>query len=718
MKEKEIDIIIIDGDDKKYMMQIPKKISYKKLIDRITDIFEKYYFDIFYNSKLYTNKNINDIIIFEQGDSIKLIKTRLEEKFIFCNFHEDARLDEEDMFTEQLTGILNLCLLKYISKNFTNIDRIEYIKIKNIISELRNGIEFKEFKDNPEENIKANLSQNSGNNILSYINYIDSIIKEKEINYLINKFDNIKQKEIKGYWSKLSKYQTFNKLFEKDFLKAIEKSYFDYSLIGISIYQQKRRKEFVDNSSNCNKAVVKYLFHGTQIDPISKILTGGFKYTKKPFYGMGIYFSDMLDYVSFYSGGKDFDNRRENFGLTLPINSTFSCIAAEVYYSQDLIREIFDFNLFVDELNDFPSYEEIKKNYKDKMVVKNGVHFIRVEPEQGQVKEKEEINTDRKKGKFIGTEYVITEMDQILPLYGLTLKRNEYFVIWRDPNFKGENEFSEYLYERKMFMYQYAKMNAYFESSTEKALEIIKRKKFNKMILISSIGLDLSGKKFVETARKILGFDIVVLFFSRNEDHLTWIQNFHNTLYTNDANYYQDYILHYNELGLFNLKSEIEQNYNINLKFTNDFLKFPKFINEAEYNNLIFNEISDNFKKVIIKSYSNNYLLKVDGNRKVFLEENINKEIDPFFWYVTIIDDEITFYSNESYLSVNKDGKTINGYEFMIRWKFELIEKDKYIFYYKNEYNALTENKNNVILCQKDLKNNRQYFILIDLNFD
>ena len=238
------------------------------------------------------------------------------------------------------------------------------------------------------------------------------------------------------------------------------------------------------------------------------------------------------------------------------------------------------------------------------------------------------------------------------------------------------------------------------------------------MILISSTGLDLSGKKFVETARKILGFDIVVLFFSRNEDHLTWIQNFHNTLYTNDANYYQDYILHYNELGLFNLKSEIEQNYNINLKFTNDFLKFPKFINEAEYNNLIFNEISDNFKKVIIKSYSNNYLLKVDGNRKVFLEENINKEIDPFFWYVTIIDDEITFYSNESYLSVNKDGKTINGYEFMIRWKFELIEKDKYIFYYKNEYNALTENKNNVILCQKDLKNYRQYFILIDLNFD
>ena len=431
---------------------------------------------------------------------------------------------------------------------------------------------------------------------------------------------------------------------------------------------------------------------------------------------MGIYFSDMLDYVSFYSGGKDFDNRRDNFGLTLPKNSTFSCIAAEVYYSEDLKREIFDFDLFVDELDHFPTYEEIKKNYKDKMVEKNGVHFIRVEPEGGQVKEMEEIKTDRKIGKFIGTEYVITEMDQILPLYGLTLKRNEYFVIWRDPNFKGENEFSEYLYERKMFMYQYAKMNAYFESSTEKALEIIKRKKFNKIILISSIGLDLSGKKFVEVARKVLGFNVVVLFFSRNEDHLTWIQNFNNTLYTNDANYYQDYILHYNELGLFNLKSEIEQNYNINLKFTNDFLKFPKFINEAEYNNLIFNEISENFKKVIIKSYSNNNLLKVDKNRKIFLESNNNKEIDPFFWYVTIIDDEITFYSNESYLGV--DGKNINGNEYMVRWKFELIQNDTYIFYYETKNNVLTENKNKLILCQKDLKNYGQYFVLIDFNFD
>ena len=41
----------------------------------------------------------------------------------------------------------------------------------------------------------------------------------------------------------------------------------------------------------------------------------------------------------------------------------------------------------------------------------------------------------------------------------------------------------------------------------------------NKIILITSVGMDLSGKKFVEIARKILGFDVVVLFFSSNRSN-------------------------------------------------------------------------------------------------------------------------------------------------------------------------------------------------------
>ena len=61
----------------------------------------------------------------------------------------------------------------------------------------------------------------------------------------------------------------------------------------------------------------------------------------------------------------------------------------------------------------------------------------------------------------MGIEYVITEQDQMLPLYGLTLKRNEYFVIWRDPGFTFENEHSEYLRERRRFIFKQAKMNGF-----------------------------------------------------------------------------------------------------------------------------------------------------------------------------------------------------------------------------------------------------------------
>ena len=53
-----------------------------------------------------------------------------------------------------------------------------------------------------------------------------------------------------------------------------------------------------------------------------------------------------------------------------------------------------------------------------------------------------------------------------------------------------------------MFIYKSANMNVFFESNMEKALELIKRKKYNKIILISSCQGEV-GKKFVDIVRKI-----------------------------------------------------------------------------------------------------------------------------------------------------------------------------------------------------------------------
>ena len=541
--ELNVEIFIENEKGKSFLVDCPKEIKYSQLQKiikdkNITELTNYYY--ILLNGATYDDNNLNEILKLEEGDKLIIVNERSDENGYFIEFHKNYNLNENDMKTEPLTGLLRLMLVKYISSFISDTSNINSQEIKKIISDLRIGLKEKE---NTKEDIKANLEETQGNNILVYSNYINSIISDKIINQLLQLLPKNKQNEVKKQWSLLSKYQDFSKLFEEELFKAIERSYFDYSLIGLSLYEQKNRRIFIESMNTCPNLVVKYLFHGTQLDPIKEILTDGFLYTRKAFYGMGIYFSDMLDYVAFYAGGKDFKTRREYFGKVIPVNSVFSCVSAEIYYSQSKKKDIYDFNLLVKTLDHFPTYEEIKRDYPDKMVEKDGIHFARVEPYQGRVRKREQIIDDAKKGKFIGNEYVITEFQQILPLYGLTFRRNEFFVVWRDNHFKGNNEYSKFLKERKLFIYEYAKMNAYFEDSLEKALEIIKRKKYNKIILISNIGLDKAGKKFVEVARKLLGFNVVVLFFSGNSSHFSWLQNFPNALYTNNSSFYKDFII-------------------------------------------------------------------------------------------------------------------------------------------------------------------------------
>ena len=703
--EDYVDVYIENEKKRVFMVDCPNKISYKdlkKLVKskNITDI--NYLYFIVGGNSFDENKE-DEIIDLEEGDRITIVNERTDEGGVFTEFHKNVNLNESDGKTIPLTGILRLILIKYIASNI-DANKISSNEIKKIILELQKGIKM---KDDPQNDIKTNLEQNDGNNILAYSKYACSVINDNIINDLLKLVSSNKKNDILKYWRVLSKYEPFNKLFEVELFKAIERSYFDYSLIGLSIYQQTNRKQFVETMHQTPNLVVKYLFHGTQIDPISKIITGGFRYTRKAFYGMGIYFSDMLDYVSFYAGGKNFDDRRENFGRILPVNETFSCVSAEVYYSQAKKKDVFDFSLWVKTLDHFPTYEELKRDYSDKMVEKGGVHFARVEPNQGRIRKKEEIIEDKKSGKFVGTEYVITEMEQILPLYGLTFKRNEYFVIWRDNHFKGDNDYSEFLKVRKLFIYEYAKMNAYFESSLERALEIIKRKRNNKIILISNIGLDLAGKKFVEVARKILGFNVMVLFFSANRNHLKWLKDFPNALYTSHEDFYKKYIMNYNKQGLLDLKKEVEARNKINLKFEGNFLEFPHFVNNEEYNKIRFDEKSEYFKRVTIRNVETDSILCMEKDRTVSFKRNQQLDISQYNWYVTLMDGEITLYSNESYLGANINTKEPTGEEFMKTFKYEKIKANEYLIYYNDKNNVLTVSGNKAILQGES--NNKKY---------
>ena len=711
--ESNVEIFIENEKGKSFMVNCAKQIKYSELKELIESqkITEIPYYYILLNGATYDDDNKEELLKFEEGDKIIIVNERTEEGGYFIEFHKNIKLNEGSMQTVPLTGLLRLMLVKHISSFIEDTSSIESKEIKKIISDLRIGLKMKE---NTEKDIKANLEESEGNNILVYSNYISSIITDNVIEQLMKLFSKNRQNEIKKFWGLLSEYQEFNKLFEVELFKAIENSYFDYSLIALSLYEQNNRRRFIESMNKCPNLVVKYLFHGTQIDPISKIITNGFLYTRKAFYGMGIYFSDMLDYVSFYAGGKDYNSRRKNFGSVLPVNSIFTCVSAEIYYSQSKKRDIYDFSLWVKELNHFPTYEEIKRDYPDKMVEKDGIHFARVEPYQGKVRERKQIIEDTKKGKFMGNEYVITEFDQILPLYGLTFRRNEYFVVWRDNHFKGNNEYSDFLKERKLFIYEYAKMNAYFEDSLERALEIIKRKKYNKIILISNIGLDKAGKKFVEVARKILGFNVVVLFFSGNSSHFSWLQNFPNALYTNNAYFYKDFILNYNEKGLLELKKNVEKQFKIKLKFDNDFMKFPKFVNQAEYDNIFFGEPSPNFKKVsIINSYTNS-ILCMEKDKEPCFKTSKDLDVNLYFWYVTLMDNEITLYSNGNYLGANLESKKTTREEFMKTFKFEKINENEYLIYFNDKNNMLTVDGSKAIIQKESWFKSYQKFKLVE----
>ena len=326
---EEIELIVQDEKEKTYILEVKKTIKYEELKRIVKEaIVQTYKFDLIYKNKKYTNSN--EILYLSQGDKIYIESSVCLESNIECNFHKNVNLNEADMNVVQLSGILELCLLKYIASFINNLNLIKNDEIREIIRELKEGVKM---TNNPQKDIYESLSQTNGNNILTYINYLQEVISTKEIKNLIILFDKIKQNQIIAYWSILSKYQDFNILFEKEFSKMIEKSYFDFSLIGISIFQHRRRKEFITNLKACSNCEVRYLLHGTQVDPISKIITTDFLYTKKAFYGMGIYFSDMIDYISFYS--EYVDGNRTNWAKITPVGKTISCVGAEIFYDKD-----------------------------------------------------------------------------------------------------------------------------------------------------------------------------------------------------------------------------------------------------------------------------------------------------------------------------------------------------------------------------------------------
>ena len=719
-EEEEVIIFVEDENDKRYILEVPKLIKCLDLKLKIQTVLKKDNFDIRYKNKFLRKNKDNEFLQLNEKDIIHLEKKVLnrEDTISELSSRVNTIYDEADIKTIRLSGILYLFLVKYMADEIKNL-KAKKQEILSVFNLLKSQVQI---KDSPNENIQSYILENTGKNLYSISNYINLIVKENDINEFLNIIEENEKKKLIKFWQNLSNYEEKISLFENKFLLLLKNSYFDYSLVNVCLYKLKNKRQYNDNLFSCLNPEVKYLFHRTKIDP-PKMVFGDLDNSKNPLGIDGISFSDSIDYISFFNNykGNDKGNNQKPYSGKIPdINYAFSFIVSEIHYDKKLVKEIFypNNNCKEKEYNNAKNKLKLSQNI-DQNGENNGIHIIRVEPEDNSPKQTSQSKKKEKKGKFIGTEYLLNNKDQILPLFGFNLKRNEYLIIWKDSNFCENNKHKSYLNNLKtLYLHKFSDRNIYFESSTEKALELIKRKKFNKIILISNIGLDYSGKKFVEVARKILGFNIVILFFSNRIKHLEWVKDYPNSLYTDNGMFCEKYISNYNKEGLFNLKKEMEAYYKIKFKLDNDCLGFPKFIKkEKKYNDIIFEEICPNFRKVLIKNKdnNNNSYLYMDKNRNVSFSFNDGKEINLFAWYITLIDKELTLFSNESYLNYNKKTNNLIGYEYMVRWNCEQVKNNNFKIYFEKKDFILTKDGNKAIVRKKNKNYLNQIFELFDL---
>ena len=390
----------------------------------------------------------------------------------FSNFFKMFKKNKEELY-----GLLKLCFLKEIS---LKIDKIQIKKLPEFISYILEILKYGYIEEkNPKEDIKKLLEKIKGSNILNFSNFIDNSINSSDIKTILQYLNKEDYEIIKNIKKRLMNYNEYIQFFEKDFEERKRNSIFDFSIISIVILEREDFKTFENEKKNCKNRVDKILYHGTNIEPISCILTQYFKQLIDQ-QGKGVYFSDILDFIWFYGGEKI---NRSNINKIPKTNETFTLIACSTFYNKNEFKKVKD-NKYI------PKKNEINFAYTN--------YDLSI------------INDNPDKNKLYGTEYVICDLNQICPFIGAKLKRKEFCVIWRDNNFSskpvyndGYDEiFKKFLKERLKYIEQFAEFNIYPCETSKVALEIINRKKYNKITLISNVGDDLGGKNLLMKQEK------------------------------------------------------------------------------------------------------------------------------------------------------------------------------------------------------------------------
>ena len=132
--------------------------------------------------------------------------------------------------------------------------------------------------------------------------------------------------------------------------------------------------------------------------------------------------------------------------------------------------------------------------------------------------------------------------------------------------------------------------------TTETALKLINRKKYNKIIIITNGGNN--GKEFIIEARKIIDSNAIAAISAYDVyKHIKNNQDMKNVLILNGIEFHQKFfeaVIREDINSLNNLKNKISEEYlkgtNLQLnEFDDDVFNFPNFKNGGKFGDLNFN---------------------------------------------------------------------------------------------------------------------------------
>ena len=473
--------------------------------------------------------------------------------------------------------------INYLSRNNSKIEEDDdYIDKKDKLLDLSyDNILFEN-----QENDEIDDDKNDDFNIYE----MSKNIKIEDLEKFFKEISKKGEEQENNQFKLIEQLSEFNNVFDVEIEKALKNSIFEFKIIHIFLLD-KEKEIYIREKDNCPNREIKILYHGTIIDYAVDIVSDKFKLSKSGAIGSGVYLTDLLDYACNYARKEDY------FGNIPMVGESFTFVASEIYYD----------NTKIDNMN----INNYHNNIRTLPVQKNGVRcvygFFNGYKLWTEIEETIKIRP-------IGKEYLITEESQILPLYAVTVKRLEYLVIWRDYNFSLDNpnnyslqvfqEIQNFHREIKKIISREFDSKVYYTKTTEEALELIERKKYNKIIIITNA--NNNAKDFIKYARKIIGKDTIVAVSAYNIPlHISWIKAMKNTYILNGIDFHYKFIkaVMKNDLEALNrLRNEVINQYtlmypNFELKeFNLDLLNFPKFKINGRYDDLRFN---DNKKCII-----------------------------------------------------------------------------------------------------------------------